>query len=102
MSSVAKLPTGIKAASEVLGDKWTPQLLYFFASQSSVRFCQLQTSVGGINPRTLSARLTELEARGIIEKVPLSNTRCEYRITAKGRDLLPVIQLMEKWTKKYA
>ena len=92
----------VKAATEILGDKWSPQLLRFFISRETVRFCELQDLVGGINPRTLSARLTSLEGHGIIEKVPHSNgSRCEYQLTTKGQDLLPVLQSMEEWSRKY-
>lgn len=92
----------IKAANEVLGDKWTPQLLRYLANESPVRFCQLQNLVGDINPRTLSARLTQLEAHGIISKELLMNSRYVYCLTKKGSDLLPVLQSMQQWSAKYA
>lgn len=93
----------IKAATAILGDKWTPQLLRFFINEEVVRFCQIQDLVGGINPRTLSARLDHLEEEGIIIKLQNSgNSRCEYTLTNKGRDLLPVLQTMEEWSRKYA
>ncbi|HEU0266080.1 MAG TPA: helix-turn-helix domain-containing protein [Candidatus Saccharimonadaceae bacterium] len=90
----------VKAATAVLGDKWTPQLLRFFLSEETVRFCQLQTLVGGINPRTLSARLRALEEAGIVTKLEGSG-RCDYRLTEKGRDLLPIIKGMEVWSQRY-
>ena len=92
----------VKAATEILGDKWTPQLLRFFVNEEVVRFCQLQDLVGGINPRTLSARLLALEQNDIIEKIPSHSSRCEYRLTEKGIDLLPVLRDMEAWSDKYA
>lgn len=93
----------VKAATDILGDKWTPQLLRFFASGEPVRFCQLQELVGGINPRTLSARLTHLESSGIIEKsAPSTSARCEYRLTEKGAALLPIIRDMQAWSMTYA
>jgi DNA-binding HxlR family transcriptional regulator len=93
----------VKAATEILGDKWTPQLLRFFVNEDIVRFCQLQDLVGGINPRTLSARLSSLEEEFIIEKLTTnSSSRCEYKLTSKGRDLLPILQDMQVWSKKYA
>lgn len=92
----------IKAATNILGDKWTPQLLRFFLNEDSVRFCQIQDQVGGINPRTLSARLAQLEDYGIITKIPTAAaSRCEYRLTEKGHDLLPVLRSMQNWSKKY-
>ena len=93
----------VKAATEILGDKWTPQLLRFFINAEVVRFCQLQDMVGGINPRTLSARLTHLEEFDIIQKLPSDNSsRCEYVLTDKGKALLPTIQSMEQWSSRYA
>lgn len=92
----------VKAATEILGDKWTPQLLRFFVNEEVVRFCQLQDLVGGINPRTLSARLLTLEQNDIIEKLPSHSTRCEYQLTQKGHDLMPILRDMEIWSDKYA
>lgn len=93
----------VQAATEILGDKWTPQLLRFFINNEVVRFCQLQALASGINPRTLSARLVTLEQAGIVEKLPTSSSsRCEYVLTAKGYDLLPILHAMQAWSDKYA
>lgn len=93
----------VKAATEILGDKWTPQLLRIFANNEVVRFCQLQDLVGGINPRTLSARLLQLEQHDIIEKhATSSEKRCEYRLTAKGEALLPIVRDMHAWSTTYS
>lgn len=103
MTNVQEKIGCVKAATDILGDKWTPQLLRFFANEETVRFCQLQDLVGGINPRTLSARLANLETCGIIEKTPTSSAaRCEYRLTTKGADLLPIVKDMESWSQRYA
>ena len=90
----------VKAATAILGDKWTPQLLRFFLSEETVRFCQLQTLVGSINPRTLSARLRVLEEQGIIVKID-NGSRCDYQLTDKGHNLLPIIKSMEAWSQRY-
>ena len=65
----------VKAATDVLGNKWTPQLLRYLANEKSVRFCHLQDLVGGINPRTLSARLAHLEEEDIIEKTNITSPK---------------------------
>ena len=93
----------VKAATEVIGDKWTPQLLRFLANEKCVRFCQLQDLVGNINPRTLSARLVMLEEQNIIHKTATSSDkRCEYSLTEKGTALLPILKDMEIWSRTYA
>ena len=92
----------IKAATEILGDKWTPHLLRYFLNEEVVRFCQLQDLVGGINPRTLSARLLHLEQAKIIKKLATdSGSRCEYTLTQKGKELLPILHDMQHWSDKY-
>ena len=92
----------VKAATHILGDKWTPQLLRFFANESVVRFGSLQDFVSGINPRTLSARLANLEKEGIIERRSKPHTsRCEYVLTKKGSALIPILFAMESWGRRY-
>lgn len=92
----------VKAATRILGDKWTPQLLRFFVNEKVVRFCQIEDLVEGINPRTLSARLDYLEQEGIISKTATtSEARCEYRLTHKGQELIPILQGMESWSARY-
>jgi DNA-binding HxlR family transcriptional regulator len=91
----------IAATVAVLGDKWSPLLIQALGEQAQ-RFCQMQDNLG-INPRTLSARLQYLEEQGIVTKTvhkvmpPVS----EYGLTAKGRDLLPIIDSMADWNHKY-
>lgn len=91
-------------AVAVLGDKWTPLIIKCLADGSN-RFCRLQTEAGGINPRTLSTRLQNLEKNGIIKKV--SETSKDggvfpaYRLTQKGNDLLPIINAMAEWGDKH-
>jgi DNA-binding HxlR family transcriptional regulator len=102
MTATTEVVGCVDAATEVLGDKWTPVLLRFFVNEETVRFCQLQDLASGINPRTLSARLDSLEQKGIILKNPAAtSSRCEYSLTQKGRDLMPVLQHMETWSTKY-
>jgi DNA-binding HxlR family transcriptional regulator len=92
----------VKAATRILGDKWTPQLLRYFVNEEVVRFCQIQDLVEGINPRTLSARLDYLEREGIITKnATTSESRCEYRLTEKGLELVPILQSMQAWSDRY-
>ena len=93
----------VAAATAILGDKWTPLLLRCFMNEPTLRFCQMQDLTNGINPRTLSARLVSLEQDGIIIKATTdSSNRCEYSLTQKGRDLLPILRDMQRWGEKHA
>lgn len=92
----------IAAAMQIIGTKWTALILRdLFAGPK--RFCELEKSVGSINPRTLSQRLDDLEAHGIITRESFNEVppRTEYCLTDKGHDLLPILQQMSAWGDKY-
>lgn len=89
----------IASAMQVIGSKWTALILRDLASDS-MGFCELQKSVGDINPRTLSQRLDDLEQHGIVAKDD-SGARPLYGLTDKGMDLVPVLQQMAAWGDKY-
>lgn len=92
----------VAAAAAIIGTKWTPQLIYALAS-GVTRFSALQKEAGGINPRTLSARLDELEAQGIVHKQQYAEMppRIEYSLTQKGIDLIPILERMVEWSEKH-
>jgi DNA-binding HxlR family transcriptional regulator len=93
----------IAGAMEIIGNKWTALILRdLFAGPK--RFCELETSVGTINPRTLSQRLDTLEEHGIITRKHFAEVppRTEYALTPKGRDLQPVLKQMAAWGTKYS
>jgi DNA-binding HxlR family transcriptional regulator len=92
----------IASAMQIIGNKWTALILRdLFAGPK--RFGELEKSVGDINPRTLSQRLDDLEAHGIITKKSFAEVppRIEYTLTKKGSDLLPILQKMAAWGDKY-
>ena len=57
--------------------------------EGTLRFSDLQKSMDGISPKTLSLRLKELEAQGIITRkvYPEVPPRVEYTLTDKGKQL---------------
>jgi len=87
---------------QIVGNKWTALILRDLFSGPK-RFCELEKSVGNINPRTLSQRLDDLEAYGIITKESFAEVppRTEYTLTQKGQDLRPVLKQMAAWGTKY-
>lgn len=92
----------VASAMEIIGSKWTALILRdLFAGPK--RFCELEKSVSGVNPRTLSKRLSILEEHGIISKATFHEVppRSDYSLTKKGEDLLPIIQEMSDWGAKY-
>lgn len=69
--------------------------------QGASRTCR--NSLNGIAPTTLSDRLKTLEQNGVVERrfYSMSPPRAEYMLTAKGRDLGPIVGAMRDWGRKY-
>ncbi len=90
-----------KTADIVCG-KWTLLLVRELAEGCS-RFCELERSLTGISPRTLSLRLRGLEEEGIVERhtFPEVPPRVEYALTAKGEALLPIIDGMRTYGQQW-
>src|SRR6202047_3915266 len=84
--------------AEIVCGKWTLLLIRELAAGQS-RFCELERSLEGISPRTLSLRLRSLEEEGIVERQTFSEVppRVEYALTEKGRALLPIIDDMRAY-----
>ncbi len=84
--------------AEIVCGKWTLLLVRDLAD-GRTRFCELERSLAGISPRTLSLRLRGLEEEGIIERhtYPEVPPRVEYALTEKGLALLPLIAAMRAY-----
>jgi DNA-binding HxlR family transcriptional regulator len=91
----------IAAAAEILGTKWTALLLRDL-SNGPKRFCDLERSNPGLNPRTLTSRLDELQSHAIIRTIDTEGTCYKaYQLTDKGHDLVPILKSMASWGERY-
>lgn len=92
----------MRATICLLEGKWTLHLVRAL-SAGTLRFNELSTTVGGINPRTLRQRLRTLEAVGIVERHVLGTMPpwVEYSLTRKGRDLHNVIDSLVAWGRRW-
>jgi DNA-binding HxlR family transcriptional regulator len=92
----------VSACAEILGGKWTILLIRDLADGRS-RFCELERSLEGISPRTLSLRLRALEEQGIVERrtFPEVPPRVEYSLTEKGQGLVPIIEGMRAYGREF-
>jgi DNA-binding HxlR family transcriptional regulator len=88
--------------AEIVCGKWTLLLVRDLAEGRS-RFCELERSLAGISPRTLSLRLRALEEQGIVERhtFPEVPPRVEYALTEKGMALLPIIDDMRAYGEEW-
>lgn len=98
----------IAAAMDIIGSKWTALILRDLAGGPK-RFSELEKSLSsdgrgaGISPRTLSQRMDDLEAQGIVNRQVFAEVppRCEYALTTKGEDLIPILKQMAVWGEKH-
>ena len=88
--------------ADIVCGKWT-LLLVRELSEGCSRFCELERSLTGISPRTLSLRLRVLEEEGIVERhtFPEVPPRVAYALTTKGEALLPIIDGMRTYGEQW-
>ena len=91
----------VEKTLKIFGSKWTMALMHNMFDGKK-RFGELQRSMPGISPKTLSERLQELEKAGILTKkvfaeVPL---HVEYELTEKGESFREVIHSLREWGEK--
>ncbi len=88
--------------AEIVCGKWTLLLIRDLADGRS-RFCELERSLQGISPRTLSLRLRALEEEGVVARqtFPEVPPRVEYALTEKGRALVPLIEDMRTYGRRW-
>src|ERR1700755_3189232 len=92
----------ICATADIIRGKWTILVIRDLAEGRS-RFCELERSLTGISPRTLSLRLRALEEQGIVERhtYPEVPPRVEYSLTPKGEALVPLIDDMRAYGTRW-
>jgi DNA-binding HxlR family transcriptional regulator len=90
------------ATSDIVCGKWTLLIIRDLA-EGRARFCELERSLAGISPRTLSLRLRALEEEGVVERDTFSEVppRVEYALTEKGRALIPIIEDMRAYGRRW-
>jgi DNA-binding HxlR family transcriptional regulator len=90
------------ATADIICGKWTLLVIRDLAEGRS-RFCELERSLAGISPRTLSLRLRALEDEGIVARhtFPEVPPRVEYSLTDKGTALLPLIEDMRRYGREW-
>ena len=90
------------ATADIICGKWTILVIRDLAEGRS-RFCELERSLAGISPRTISLRLRALEEQEIVERhtYPEVPPRVEYSLTPKGEALLPLIEDMRRYGREY-
>ena len=95
------VPAEVRQAADLLERRWQLSIIYA-ALSGALRFNEFADAVSGISPRMLSERLRDLEAAGLIDRtvLPTSPPTVEYRLTARGRRLGPIIDAMLAYSRE--
>ena len=100
-TQIGKSACAVARSLAMVGDRWTLLILReLFIGVPRFEDIQSQT---GMSSHLLSARLRRLETDGILIRRPYQKRpmRYEYRLTAKGLDLYPVLLSLKAWGEKW-
>jgi DNA-binding HxlR family transcriptional regulator len=93
------VPEEGRRAADLLERRWTISILYA-SYDGATRFNEFRQALGSVPPATLATRLVDLEQAGVLERVVIADRppRVEYRVTAGGRALRPVVEALARWS----
>lgn len=103
MQTAKELPAcPVETTLMLIGDKWKVLILRDLMPGTK-RFGELQRSVGHVSQKVLTAQLREMEAQGLVLRTvyPEVPPRVEYSLTALGRSLKPILDVMGAWGEEY-
>ena len=97
--SCRPLPDEVARAADLLGRRWTLGIVFAASQSGAVRFNEFKQALETIPPRTLAARLSELEEAGVLERrvIDTRPPRAEYRLTDTGRRLGALVDAMRAY-----
>lgn len=93
----------IERAMELIGDKYSFQIIHILHQFDRQRFVELEQQIPGISPRTLSARLKHLEKFRLLNRhqYPTIPPKVEYELTERGQDLAETLVALETWVNRW-
>lgn len=86
-----------------LGDKWAMLILVTLKSNGTMRFCDIQKTIGDISQRMLTVTLRSLETDGLINRKVYAEVppRVEYSLTETGQSLMPHVESLVGWALEH-
>lgn len=87
----------------MIGGKWKGVALYHLL-EGPLRFNELKRRLSDVTQRMLTRQLRELEASDLVQRTVYAEVppRVDYRLTAKGETLRPIILAMKEWGEAHA
>lgn len=93
----------VETTLQLIGNKWQVLILRDLLANGTLRFKELQRSIGKISQKVLTSNLRTMEDAGLVSRKVYAEVppRVEYSLTALGQSLQPVLDAMEKWGTGY-
>lgn len=84
----------------VLGKRWTLFVIAVLGNRDRMRFNEILADLRFISSRSLTDRLKELEAAGLVAREAFSEVppRVDYRLTLEGRSVRALLVPLLQWT----
>ncbi|MBZ9714854.1 winged helix-turn-helix transcriptional regulator [Deinococcus multiflagellatus] len=99
---VSRPECGVERTMQVIGGKWTTLILRDLLGGRR-RFSDLKRTLGRVSPKTLTERLRQLEAQGLVTRTVYAEVppRVEYALTEQGQSLSEIIAAMARWGSRW-
>ncbi|WP_419770917.1 MAG: winged helix-turn-helix transcriptional regulator [Candidatus Marinarcus sp.] len=90
-------------ATDIIGGKWKAYVLWSLKNGIK-RNGELIKQIPTISQKMLTQQLRELEEAGIVQRIayPVIPPKVEYKLTAEGEKLIPILQQLHDWGRDYA
>lgn len=100
----ANLPAcPVETCVSLIGSKWRLLIMRDLLLNGSMRFKELQRSIGGVSQKVLTSNLRDMEEAGLVIRRVYAEVppRVEYSLTKTGKSLKPIIDAMWTWGENY-
>lgn len=97
-----RLTCAVEITLGIIGGRWKVLILRELL-QGTKRFNELHRALDGITQKMLTQQLREMEADGIVHRQVYAQVppKVEYSLTARGRSLQPILEVMHQWGEQY-
>ena len=93
----------VETTLSLIGSKWQVLIIRDLVANGTMRFKELQRSIGKISQKVLTSNLRTMEAQGFVHREVFAEVppRVEYSLTELGRSLKPVLDALQAWGEEY-
>jgi DNA-binding HxlR family transcriptional regulator len=89
---------------KMIQGRWKLPILFRLYADPAMRTLRLKRDLPGVSQKMLTQQLRELAEDGLVERIDYGEKplRVEYRLSAMGKQLLPVLIAMRRFSVNHA